>query len=64
MDLIRPNRVYAPGQQVIRFGVYLYRCPVCKTERRYDDAYGPACTGPSETRDEHPMTPMTLLGRA
>lgn len=63
MDLILPGvpDVRAPGEEVTKKGVYVYRCVMCGRTERYDDKYGPACTGPSWT-DEHPMEPMALVG--
>lgn len=42
-------------------GINVYRCPVCRKVFRHDDEYEPVCTGPDETRDDHPMTVMTFL---
>jgi hypothetical protein len=51
-----------PGVTVIKRGVFVYECPTCRKRERFDDAYGPACTGPGAT-DQHPMRLMALLGR-
>lgn len=50
-----------PGAELLLNGVYVFRCPVCRKEFRYDDPYGPMCTGASETRDEHAPVAMILL---
>ena len=52
---------FTPGVEIRKRGVYVYRCPICGSEMRYDDAYGPACTGPSSSQDEHEMAPMELI---
>lgn len=39
---------------------YVFSCPVCLKEFRHDEPGEPCCTGPSETRDEHPMEVMRL----
>jgi hypothetical protein len=51
-----------PGVKVIKKGVFVYRCLMCGRRETYDDAYGPACTGPGAV-DVHPMEPMELVGR-
>jgi hypothetical protein len=43
-----------------RKGVNVYRCPVCHKEFRHDDEYEPACTGPNETTDDHPLAVMVF----
>jgi len=50
-----------PGQALLQRGVYLFICPTCGKTFRYDDPYGPMCTGTSETRDEHDPIAMRLL---
>jgi hypothetical protein len=55
-----PRGVYRPGTHTISRGVYVYICPVCRKELRFDDLYEPCCTGPSETRDEHDLTVMQV----
>ena len=55
-----PSRVIAAGTFRDK-GVNVYRCPVCRKEFRYDDEYEPACTGPNETADDHPMAVMELV---
>ena len=55
-----PSRVLSAGT-LREKGVNVYRCPVCRKEFRYDDEYEPACTGPNETTDDHPMTVMELV---
>jgi hypothetical protein len=42
-------------------GVNIFRCPVCRKEFRHNDEFEPACTGPNETTDDHPMTVMTFV---
>lgn len=40
---------------------WTFKCPVCRKVFRSDHGPGePCCTGPSEMRDEHPMTIMRL----
>ena len=41
--------------------VNVYRCPVCRKEFRTDHEFEPACTGPNETTDDHPMTVMEYV---
>jgi len=55
-----PSKVQSAGT-LREKGVNVYRCPVCRKEFRHDDEYEPACTGPNETTDEHPMTVMQLV---
>ena len=55
-----PSRVIAAGTLRDK-GVNVYRCPICRKEFRYDNEYEPACTGPNETTDDHPMTVMELV---
>lgn len=54
---------FVPGENLIAKGVFLYRCPTCKKEFRYDDPYEPICTGPSENSDDHAPQIMTLVKR-
>ena len=56
-----PARVPRAQTYMREKGVNVYRCPVCRKEVRFDDAYEPACTGPNETTDDHPMTPMEFV---
>jgi len=58
---IGPMFKVQPGQALLQRGVYLFLCPTCGKTFRYDDDYGPMCSGPSETRDEHDPVPMRLL---
>ncbi len=58
-----PN-ILMPGVDLITRGVYLFACPVCHKQIRHDDSYGLMCTGPSETRDEHPPTLMRWIAVA
>lgn len=55
-------RLLIPGTQLVKQGVYVYECPVCKNRFRYDDPYEPMCTGPSGSRDEHVPTLMDFVG--
>lgn len=41
--------------------VNVFRCPVCRKEFRQAEEMEPACTGPNETTDDHPMTVMELV---
>jgi hypothetical protein len=52
-----------PGTQLLKQGVYLYECPLCKKRFRYDDPYEPICSGPSESRDDHPPEVMRLVSK-
>jgi hypothetical protein len=56
-----PYTRVVPGTQLVTRGVYLFQCPVCRKFFRHDDPYGPACTGPSENRDDHPLQVMLLV---
>ena len=56
-----PARVPRAQTYMREKGVNVYLCPVCRKEVRFDDAYEPACTGPNETTDDHPMTPMEFV---
>jgi len=58
--LLQYTRV-VPGTQLVTRGVYVYECPICRKRFRYDDAYEPLCTGPSENRDDHAPTLMRLV---
>ena len=49
-----------PRQQVRQHQVYVYECPVCHNQCRYDDRYEPTCTGPHWT-DDHPLEVMRLV---
>jgi hypothetical protein len=49
------------GPQVIRGDAFTFECPVCAKRFRYDNAFEPLCTGPSESRDEHEPAVMRLL---
>ncbi len=57
--LRQPARLIIPGEDVRKKGVNLFRCPVCRNEFRYDDAYEPMCTGPHPSLDEHEPAVMT-----
>jgi len=52
--------VLIPRQFVRTVGVFVYQCPICLNQMRYDDRYEPICTGPSWT-DDHPPAIMTLI---
>lgn len=52
-----------PGENLVMRGVYVYECPLCRKRFRYDDPYEPACSGPSESRDEHPLEVMRLVAK-
>lgn len=54
-----PPTIYTPGQSLLRVCVYVYRCPLCGHQFRYDDPYEPMCTGPHWT-DEHAPEIMRL----
>lgn len=59
-----PDLIYTrfiPGKNLITRGVYLYECPTCRKQFRFDDPYEPICTGPSENHDDHPPKIMKLL---
>lgn len=58
-----PSVLTLPGERLISHGVYLFRCPLCGNEFRYDDPYGPVCTGTSTTQDEHAPEAMRLVAR-
>lgn len=52
---------FLPGKSLVKRGVFVYQCPTCRKQFRYDDPYEPICTGPSENRDEHPPQIMQLV---
>lgn len=54
-----PHTILRPGQALLKVGVYVFRCPLCGNEFRYDDPYEPMCTGPNST-DEHSPEVMRL----
>jgi hypothetical protein len=58
-----PPALIVPGTRLVKEGVYVYGCPVCKKTFRYNDAYEPICTGPSENRDDHAPEVMRFLRR-
>lgn len=39
---------------------YTFRCPLCGKFFTHDEPGEPCCTGPSEMRDDHPLTVMRL----
>ena len=49
---VRPV-LFAPGTRLVLKDVYVFVCPLCRKEFRYDDPFEPMCTGPSESRDDH-----------
>lgn len=53
------ERVIA-GEEYVSGKVYTFRCPECGKEFTYDQPGEPTCTGPSETRDDHPHEKMLL----
>lgn len=57
----RSDQILIPGQHLVQDGVYLFACPICRKTFRFDDPYGPVCTGPSEMRDEHAPVAMKLV---
>lgn len=40
---------------------YTFVCCVCSKQFSSDEPGEPCCTGPSETRDDHPLQVMRLL---
>lgn len=54
-----PARV-VPGTKLVSVGVYVFRCPLCANEFRYDDPYEPMCTGPGWI-DSHAPEVMRFL---
>lgn len=57
-----PSAVTVPGMHRIISGVYVFTCPLCAREFRYDDPYEPMCTGPSWT-DDHAPEVMRMIRR-
>lgn len=53
--------VQIPGTQLTCKGVYIYECPVCHKQFRFDDLFEPLCTGPSENRNDHSPEIMKLV---
>jgi hypothetical protein len=51
-----------PNTQLLQTGVYVFRCPTCGHRFRFDDPYGPICTGPGTTQDTHEPVAMLLVG--
>lgn len=45
----------------MRTPVFIFRCPVCANITRWRGVDEPACTGPSESRHDHPPVVMRLL---
>lgn len=40
---------------------YIFDCPMCSKRFKSDEPGEPCCTGPSESRDDHPMEVMRLV---
>lgn len=55
-----PPTLIVPRQVVRVKDVFIYRCPLCGNEFRYDDRYEPMCTGPG-WQDTHVPEVMRLL---
>ena len=53
-----PDIFIAPKQRKRK--TYVFTCPVCQKRFKSDEPGEPCCTGPSESRDEHPMEVMRL----
>lgn len=49
-----PPILIRPGEHLRLVKVYVYRCPLCGNEFRYDDPYEPLCSGPRWTDDHAP----------
>lgn len=47
-------------QRGYRF-TYTFICPLCKKTFKSDEPGEPCCSGPSETRSDHPLEIMRLL---
>lgn len=54
------ERVVGPQPEIMG-DAFTHVCPVCKKKFRYGHSFEPVCTGPSESRDDHPPTVMRLL---
>lgn len=48
------------GIYLIEKDVFVYSCPLCGNQFRYDDPYEPMCTGPDWT-DSHSPEVMRLI---
>jgi hypothetical protein len=48
------------GEKVILVDVFVFQCPLCHREFRWDDRYEPLCTGPWWT-DDHPPEVMRFV---
>lgn len=55
------ERVLAGEQEFVSGKVYTFRCPTCRKHFQTDEPGEPMCTGPSESRDEHPSKMMVLF---
>jgi hypothetical protein len=51
---------FLPGTKVILVDVFVFECPLCHREFRYDDRFEPMCTGPWWT-DEHAPEVMRFV---
>lgn len=40
--------------------IFVFRCPICGKRFDNDSAIEPLCSGPSESRDDHPWVTMEL----
>jgi len=58
-----PPALVLPGTELILRDVFVFRCPLCANEFRYDDPYEPLCTGPHPTLDEHGPEVMRFARR-
>lgn len=54
------ERVLQGTQEFVTGKVYTFECPKCHKRFRTDNPGEPVCTGPSETRDDHPHEKMLL----
>ena len=61
MTGIQNEGASAPFSLPVKRYTYTFGCPVCQKRYRSDEPGEPCCTGPSEMRDEHPMTTMLLV---
>ena len=54
------ERVLEGTQEFVSGKVYTFACPTCRKHFKSDEPGEPMCTGPSETRDDHPAVTMLL----
>lgn len=59
--MLEMERVISGKQTYTHGKVYTFRCPECRNEFTYDAPGEPVCTGPSESRDDHPSSVMRLI---